>query len=132
MAIEAYSTLKNGNFKLSEHFKVREFRCKDGSDPVFIDSELVALLERIRTHFDRPVIINSAFRTASRNAASGGAKFSQHLYGKAADIRISGVSVDALADYVESLLGDSGGVGRYYAKGFVHVDVRTVKSRWKE
>ena len=38
MSIEAYSILKNGNKKLSEHFKVREFGCKDGSDPVFIDS----------------------------------------------------------------------------------------------
>ena len=131
MAIEAYSTLKNGNLKLSEHFKVREFGCKDGSDPVFIDTELVDILEQIRVHFEKPVNITSAFRTAKHNASCGGAKFSQHLYGKAADIRISGVSVDALADYAEKLLGNSGGVGRYYVDGFVHVDVRTVKSRWK-
>ena len=44
MSIEAYSLLKNGNLKLSEHFKVREFRCRDGSDPVFIDTELVEIL----------------------------------------------------------------------------------------
>ena len=131
MAIEAYSILNNGNRKLSEHFKVREFGCKDGSDPVFIDTELVDILEQIRVHFEKPVNITSAFRTAKHNASCGGAKFSQHLYGKAADIRISGVSVDALADYAEKLLGNSGGVGRYYVDGFVHVDVRAVKSRWK-
>lgn len=131
MAIEAYSLQNNGNRKLSANFNVREFRCKDGSDPIFVDSELVKLLQQIRDHFGKPVIINSAFRTAAHNAASGGAKFSQHLYGKAADIRITGVSVDALADYAEKLLGDSGGVGRYYVDGFVHVDVRAAKSRWK-
>ncbi len=50
--LESYSILKNGNLKLSEHFKVREFFCRDGSDPVFIDTELVEILEKI------PVIQN--------------------------------------------------------------------------
>ena len=49
MSIEAYSLLKNGNLKLSEHFKVREFYCRDGSDPIFVDTELVEILEKIRT-----------------------------------------------------------------------------------
>lgn len=57
-------------------------------------------------------------------------KHSQHLYGKAADIWIAGVSVDALAAYAETLLPGKGGIGRYYTDGFVHVDVREVKSRW--
>ncbi len=132
MAIEAYSLQNNGNRKLSANFNVREFRCKDGSDPIFVDSELVKLLQQLRDHFGKAVNINSAFRTASHNAKQKeSSKYSQHLYGKAADIWISGVSVDALADYAEKLLGDSGGVGRYYAKAFVHVDVRAAKSRWK-
>lgn len=132
MAIEAYSLQNNGNRKLSANFNAREFRCKDGSDPFFVDSALVELLQQIRDHFGKAVVINSAYRTPTHNAKEGGTKYSQHLYGKAADIRISGVSVDTLADYAESLLGDTGGVGRYYAKGFVHVDVRAVKARWKE
>ncbi|MFR3225275.1 MAG: D-Ala-D-Ala carboxypeptidase family metallohydrolase [Faecalibacterium sp.] len=38
--------------------------------------------------------MNSAFRTASHNAKQKKAvKYSQHLYGKAADIWIAGVSV---------------------------------------
>lgn len=131
MAIEAYSLQNNGNRKLSANFNAREFRCKDGSDPFFVDSKLVELLQQIRDHFGKAVVINSAYRTASHNTKVGGTKYSQHLYGKAADIKISGVSVDALADYAESLLGETGGVGRYPNKGFVHVDVRAVKSRWK-
>mgnify|MGYP003055208692 FL=1 len=137
MSIEAFSVLKNGNRKLSEHFKVREFRCQDGSDPVFIDTELVDILEQIRVHFDKPVTITSAFRTASHNATvAKAAKYSQHLYGKAADIQVQGISVETVYAYAEKLLGERGGLGIYppglgRANGWVHVDVRKDKSRWK-
>lgn len=130
MSIEAYSLLKNGNLKLSEHFKVREFRCRDGSDPVFIDTELVEILEKIRTHFNKPVTITSAFRTASWNAKQkNAAKYSQHLYGKAADIQVQGISVEQVYAYADKLLAGRGGVGIYppglgRANGWVHVDVR--------
>lgn len=137
MSIEVYSVLKNGNRKVSEHFKVREFRCQDGSDPVFIDTELVELLEKIRVHFDKPVTITSGFRTASHNATvAKAAKYSQHLYGKAADIQVQGISVENVAAYAETLLTGRGGIGIYppglgRANGWVHVDVRKDKSRWK-
>lgn len=92
MALQAYSLARDGSTALSPHFCVREFRCKDGSDPVFIDTALAELLERIREHFGKPVTITSAYRTPAHNAKAGGAKFSQHLYGRAADIRVQGVS----------------------------------------
>lgn len=114
MSIEAYSLLKNGNLKLSEHFKVREFYCRDGSDPIFVDTELVEILEKIRTHFNKPVTITSAFRTASWNAKQkNAAKYSQHLYGKAADIRVQGISVEQVYAYADKLLAGRGGVGIY-------------------
>ena len=137
MAIEAYSLLKNGNKKLSEHFNVREFRCRDGSDPIFVDTELVDILENIRNHFGKPVAITSAFRTAAHNATvAKAAKYSQHLYGKAADIQVQGISVETVYAYADKLFGERGGVGIYppglgRANGWVHVDVRKDKSRWK-
>ena len=90
MAIKAYSYAKDGNRKLSANFAVKEFRCKDGSDPIFIDDELVTLLQKIRDHFGKSVTITSAYRTAAHNKAVKGATYSQHCYGKAADIRVQG------------------------------------------
>ena len=130
MAINAYSYAKDGTKFLSKNFRVREFRCKDDTDPIFIDSDLVDVLQKVRDHFDKAVTITSAFRTASYNASKkvGGAKYSQHLYGKAADIKVSGVSPSRVAAYVETLMPNSGGIGRYST--FTHVDVRKTKSRW--
>ena len=136
MALEAYSLAKDGGRRLSANFTVREFACLDGSDPVFVDSELVRVLQNIRDHFGKPVVITSAYRTAVHNKAVGGAAYSQHCYGRAADIRVQGVSVEDVAAYAESLMPDWGGVGRYPVKagratGWVHVDTRADKARWR-
>jgi uncharacterized protein YcbK (DUF882 family) len=127
--IKAYSKAKDGNKKLSENFRVREFACTDGSDPIFIDSELVAVLQKIRTRFGKSVTITSAYRTPTKNKACGGSPYSQHLYGKAADVKISGISPKKVAAYAETVLKNKGGIGTYST--FVHVDVRSTKARWK-
>lgn len=129
MTIKAYSKAKDGNKKLSTNFKVREFACTDGSDPIFIDTELVSILQKIRTHFGKPVTITSAYRTPSKNKACDGSVYSQHLYGKAADISVSGVSPAKVAAYAEKLLTNIGGIGIYDT--FTHIDVRDTKSRWR-
>ena len=128
MALNVYSYTKDGTKFLSKNFRVREFRCKDDTDPIFIDSDLVDVLQKVRDHFGKAVTITSAFRTASHNKKVGGATYSQHCYGKAADIKVSGVAPSRVAAYVETLMPNSGGIGRYST--FTHVDVRKTKSRW--
>lgn len=122
-----YSRKSEGEKNLSTNFKAREFACKDGSDTILIDQKLVALLQDIRNHFGKPVIINSAYRNAAYNKKIGGAEKSQHVQGKAADIRINGVSPTEIAKYAETI--GVQGIGLY--DGFVHVDTRTTKSFWK-
>lgn len=128
MALKAYSVAKDGANYISKNFRVREFRCQDGSDVVFIESDLVDILQKIRDHFGKAVTITSAFRTASHNKKVGGATYSQHLYGTAADIKVSGVAANVVADFVETLMPNTGGIGRYST--FTHVDVRKTKARW--
>ena len=137
MAINQYSLKADGARKLAPGFKVREFRCRDGSDVVMIDQTLVVLLQAIREHFGKPVTITSGYRTAAHNAAVGGAKSSQHLLGRAADIQVQDTDPLAVAAYAESLMPGWGGVGRYpvkagRTKGWVHVDTRPNKSRWTQ
>ena len=129
MSICEYSLRRDSSRQLSPSFKVREFGCK-GSDVVLLDEELVVLLQCIREHFGKPLHITSGYRTAAHNKSVGGAAYSQHLYGRAADIRVQGIPVEQLAAYAETCLPGTGGIGRYPAKGFVHVDVRKAKSRW--
>ena len=134
--IRQYSFAKNGDRRLAPDFKVRELRCRDGSDTVMVDETLTVVLQCVREHFGKPVTITSGYRTAAHNAAVGGAKSSQHLLGRAADIRVRGISVEDVAAYAESLMPDWGGVGRYPVKagratGWVHVDTRAEKARWR-
>ncbi len=129
MTIKAYSKAKDGNKKVSTNFRVKEFACTDGSDPIFIDTELVNVLQKIRTHFGKSVSITSAYRTPTKNKACGGTTYSQHLYGRAADVKISGVSPKKVAAYAETLLKNKGGIGTYST--FTHIDTRSTKARWK-
>ena len=135
MSVGTYSLAREGDKLLSPHFRVREFACRDGADLVKIDTDLVELLERIRTAACGAVTVNSGYRTASYNQKVGGARASQHLLGKAAAIQVADTTVEAVAAYGESLMPDWGGVGRYpvkagRTKGWVHVDTRPNKSRW--
>ena len=133
--IRQYSLAKDGAKLLAPDFKVRELRCRDGSDTVMVDEALMLLLQCIREHFGKAVTITSGYRTPAHNAAVGGSKSSQHLLGRAADIQVAGTSVEDVATYAESLMPGWGGVGRYPVKvgrttGWVHIDTRPNKSRW--
>ncbi len=138
IAIKEYSMSRDSTRQLSPNFKVREFACK-GSDVVLLDAESVALLQCIPAHLGTPVYITSGYRTAAHNAAVGGSKSSQHLLGRAADFHVEGVPVAAVAAYAETLLPSRGGIGRYpkdaahpkRSTGWVHIDTRAGKSRWK-
>lgn len=115
---------------LSEHFKAKEFQCKDGNKYILICKELIAVLETIREHFNAPVIINSGYRTPSWNAKVSGAPNSYHCKGMAADIVVKGHSSKEIAEYASKLMDgieNKGGVIKY--TNFVHVDMREEKYR---
>lgn len=129
MSIVTYSLKKDGNKNLSNNFKVKEFRCKDGSDKILVSTDTVRILQRIRDYFGQPVKINSAYRTPAYNKKVGGATNSQHVKGTACDIAVSNVSPKAVAAFIEAIFPTTG-IGLYST--FVHVDTRGRKVRWKD
>lgn len=128
MAVKIYSKKNNGSAKLSANFTVKEFACKDGSDKILIDTDLVLTLQKIRDHFGKAVTINSAYRNPNYNKKIGGVSNSQHTKGTAADIVVKGVAPEEVAKYAEYIMPNAGGIGLY--PSFVHVDVRAKRSRW--
>ena len=130
--INAYSKAKDGGKKLSTHFKVKEFACKDGSDAVLVAPRLVMVLQSIRSHFGAAVTINSGYRTPQYNTKVGGVAHSQHCYGTAADITVKGQKPAVVAAYARELMPDWGGVGVYSQKGFTHIDIREARADWNE
>lgn len=126
--VREYSLRRDGDLQLSPHFRLREFASKDGSDKVLVDDDLVFLLEQIRAAAGGAVTINSGYRSPAHNAAVGGVSSSQHLYGRAADIVVSGASPLLVGQIAEYYLDRKGGIGVY--QSFTHVDTRTIRSRW--
>lgn len=113
-------------YQLSEHFHKREFNHKQPGtelalDEFEIDPLLIRKLEELRTAIgDRPIIITSGYRSPEYNESVGGAKHSQHMIGRAADIRVAGMRPRTLGKYAQN-------VGFTFVKIYrthVHVDVR--------
>ena len=90
------------------NFSREEFRCKCGGqfcggfqhEP---QETMVRIAQKVRSHFDAPVHIISGLRCPEWNRRQGGKENSQHIYGEAADIWVSGVDWETVLDYVQSL-----------------------------
>ena len=76
--------------------------------------------------------ITSGYRSESHNHAVGGVENSQHLLGRAADIKVSGYAPSAVQDKIDHLMNTGkikiGGLGRYST--FTHYDTREIRSEW--
>lgn len=115
---------------LSTHFSKKELACRD-CGKCEVTSELIDALEALRSLGPEEIIVDDGYRCFEHNAAVGGVRSSQHLLGKAADIRIGKLSIQemyARALKIPEFRG--GGIG-VYDNGFIHVDVRdTGEARW--
>lgn len=122
--VKEYSLARDGEMHISKNFKVKEFRCKDGSDRILIDVDFVRdKLQPIRDHFGAPVTFNSAYRTQEHNKKVKGTKNSYHLQGRAFDIVVKGHTPLEVARFAQSI----GITGIIQYNTFVHVDSRAMR-----
>ena len=99
-----------------------------------MDRELLDLIYDVRASLGSEAAFEviSAYRSPKTNEmlrakSNGVAKKSQHLLGKAIDVRLRGVPTDTLRDAALAL--QRGGVGYYEKSDFVHMDTGRVR-RW--
>ena len=110
-----------------------DFRTGDTAE---MDPELLDLIYDVRAALgsDGTYQVVSAYRSPKTNEmlrgrgqSSGVARKSQHLLGKAIDVRLEGVRTSKLRDTAIAM--QRGGVGYYEASDFVHLDTGRVR-RW--
>ena len=122
--------------QLTKNFNLSEFRCRDGSDVPDEYMEYVECLAEnlqvLRDHINRPIRVISGYRSPPYNRKIGGAKKSQHMVAKAADIKVTGMHPDEVRQEILTLIREGkmavGGVGRYTT--FTHYDIRGWNARW--
>ena len=122
--------------KLSENFSLWEFKCKDGTNvpAEYLDNvqKLVDNLQVLRDAVGKPIRVISGYRSKKYNTRIGGARRSQHMTAKAADIKISGMKPAEVKELIVGLIKEGkmhkGGIGLY--KTFTHYDIRGWNARW--
>lgn len=122
---------------LTKNFSEKEFICKCGqckSVPVHLKQNLFLLcqqLEKIR-FYTGPIIVNSGVRCKAHNKRVGGVPNSQHLQGKAADIRVKNMYVEDLYTTIVELkrleVIKVGYIQLYKKQKFIHIDIRGIKT----
>ena len=119
--------------KLSKHFTLDELtrtsvglaNVPSGEVVNCLRTVCAHVLEPVREHYGRPVLIHSGYRSAAVNKAVGGSPSSQHMQGEAVDFHVSGHTEYDVAlwisenlDYDQLILEDFvPGIG---ASGWVH------------
>ena len=159
-------TRENENVLISPHFRLKQFLCKQAAGYpkyVVLDDRLLLALEHVLQVVNEAGYrattfhVMSGYRTPAYNRSLGNVRYSQHLWGAAADIFIdedlNGVMDDLTGDgrsdirdaavlyrlieraaATPAAQGLIGGLGKYPSTAahgpFVHVDVRDGTARW--
>ena len=124
--------------KLTEHFTLAEMAASQTATRFGIPNKpgageianMTALcqhvLEPLRAHFGKPVIVSSGYRAPAVNSAVGGSATSQHVKGEASDIGVVGVPHLTVAKYIRDNLPFDQLI---MEGGWVHVSYRASGNR---
>ncbi|MEE5994178.1 MAG: GH25 family lysozyme [Oscillospiraceae bacterium] len=129
MAVKNYPC--SDNTQLSEHFNVKEFRCKCCQNhDILIADELIDKLEKLFEKLDcSKIIVTSGHRCSVHDRAVGGSGVGQHINGNAADICCYGQDGQPISSKLVCCAAQDIGFGGIAnitsAYIYTHVDVRT-------
>lgn len=126
--VNVYNISVDGNKQLTDHFKVCEFACKDGSNVVLVHPACPEFCELART-INGPFSPNSAYRTVTHNSREGGASSSNHIFGRAVDIPACKATPAQLYELFDKTYPDNMELG-IYSWG-VHIAYQTTKNRFR-
>jgi zinc D-Ala-D-Ala carboxypeptidase len=112
-----------------KYFKLVEFLCKCGRtncDATPMKEEFLHHIDLLREGWGKPLIVTSGQRCKWHNAREGGAKYSQHLFGNAADVA---VQKNDQVEFVR-LARTLGFKGIGWGANFIHIDRRKTAAEW--
>ena len=115
-AVGSFGRLSPNGLRV-QHSKVQVACIKPG---------VIRLLKMVERRYGKKPIITSGYRSPRGNRRAGGARNSQHIFCKAVDIQVEGVSKWKLAKFLRTLPG-RGGVGTYCRTKSVHIDIGSVR-----
>lgn len=100
------------DLKLSPHFTLFELTRTDNRAYIEVNRDVpnellmngyalaASLLEPIRVHYNKPLIVHSGYRSPGLNEAIGGSKTSQHMSFQAADFHVNGVDLEEVFNWI--------------------------------
>lgn len=121
----------NFNAPVSKYFTVGELlrydrrRIPNSTEVKVNIFKLCQELDKIREAWGKPIGVSSGYRPPAVNRACGGARYSQHLTGNAADIFPIGGNIYEFQKWLDKRW--YGALGRGSTRGFVHIDSRNNK-----
>lgn len=127
--------------RLTPHFTLGELAASDTAARKGISNEpdegvITALkllcckvLEPVRSHFARPVVITSGFRSPRLNVAVGGRADSQHCRGEAADFTVPGVPNIEVCRWIADNLQYDQLIYEFGESGWVHCSFSAMQMR---
>lgn len=113
----------SAHFTLAEATKSQEAARKglDNTPPAAVIRAMTAvceeILEPVRAHFGKPVVINSFYRSPEVNAAVGSKPGSQHTTGEAVDFEVPGVDNAVVAAWIRDNLTFDQLILEFYTPG---------------
>lgn len=107
------------------NFSPVEMACR-GDGLLKIDRAAMTKLQALRNALDKPIYVNSAYRSPTYNTRIGGAKHSVHMDAKAFDISMS--NHDPIVFEYEARRAGFTGFGYYPESNFMHIDTGRERS----